>query len=83
MNSHFDDCPTQNGYNCCTCDMSGEELAAIEWQIKKQESGLKWWDIVGRLTLFFFGPGHINSLSQTTENLSRLSGKENINEANE
>ena len=57
MSKHFNDCPTQRGYKCCTCDMCGESIALIEWQIESQEGRLR--NIVGRASLALFGPGEI------------------------
>ena len=56
---HFKDCPIKRGYNCCTCDMCGEEIAVIEWQIAKQENRLSWWKITARFTLHSFSCGKI------------------------
>lgn len=56
---HYKDCPENKGYDCCTCDMCGEDTALIEWQIKKQEGTLPWWNIVAKLSLACFGPGEI------------------------
>ena len=47
---HFSDCPTNRKYDICTCDMLGEEIALVEWQIAKQEGKLKWWHIVAKLS---------------------------------
>jgi len=49
---HFSDCPMGNKtYNICTCDMSGEERALVDWKIKEQEGKLKWWHFVARASI--------------------------------
>lgn len=59
---HFNDCPIERGYNTCTCDLMGEEIAVIEWEIQKLEGNLKWYHITAKLTLFFFGYGGVRKL---------------------
>ena len=59
MKFHFSDCPTKKGYDCCTCDMAGEEAAIIDWQIARQEGKERWWHFTAKLTLATFGPGKI------------------------
>jgi len=49
---HFKDCPENQGYSICTCNMSGEMCALVDWQIKKQENILPWWAFVARLSTF-------------------------------
>ena len=56
---HFKDCPINRNYNICTCEMSGEEIAIIEWQISRQEGNEKWWQFIAKLTLKFFGCGNV------------------------
>jgi hypothetical protein len=48
---HFSDCPEGRGYNICTCEMLGEEIAIVDWQIEKQEGKIKWWQWIKRLTI--------------------------------
>lgn len=48
--NHFKDCPTQRNYSVCTCNMCGEDIALVEWQIKKQEGKLKWWQWIAWLS---------------------------------
>ena len=47
---HFKDCPENRGYDICTCDMCGDEIALVEWRIKKQEGKLPKWNIVAWLS---------------------------------
>lgn len=47
---HFSDCPSSK-YQICTCDMLGEEMALVEWQIAKQEGKLKWWNIIAKMSV--------------------------------
>ena len=63
---HFQDCPINRNYECCTCDMLGEEIAIIEWQIARQEGREKWWHINAKLTLAAFGCGVIPLLPSST-----------------
>lgn len=51
MLTHFNDCPTKRNYNYCTCALTGEEIAIVEWQILKQEGKLKWWNFVALLSI--------------------------------
>ena len=50
MNKHYSDCPIKN-YNICTCNMSGEEIALVNWKIAEQEGKLPWWNFVARLSI--------------------------------
>ena len=43
MEKHFSDCPIIRGYDCCTCDMAGEERLLVKWQIRRQEGKEKWY----------------------------------------
>ena len=54
---HFSDCPYEK--YICTCDMCGESIALVEWQIKKQEGKLHWWNFIAHLSLKFFSPGEL------------------------
>ena len=47
---HFSDCPSDK-YKICTCDMCGEEISLVEWQIAKQEGRQKWWHFVAKLSI--------------------------------
>lgn len=62
---HFPDCPTKRNYNCCTCDMCGEEIAEIEWQISRQEGKERWWHICAKLTLWLSPVGKIDFLGHS------------------
>lgn len=54
--SCFEDCPTKRGYDVCTCDMMGEDEVIIEWEIKRMEGKLPWYNFIAHLTLAVFGP---------------------------
>ena len=60
---HFRDCPVYRNWDMCTCDMRGEEIALVEWQIKRQEGQLRWWNVIAKLSLSFFGPPDIKRIN--------------------
>lgn len=66
-NKHYNGCPIKRGYDCCTCDMMGEESCVIEWQIARQEGRERWWHISAKLTLAGFGCGEIKRLQAAGE----------------
>jgi len=63
MASTEKDCPINKGYNICTCDMCGEEIALVEWKIKQQEGRLPWWSIFARASIA--GAPWINKYKET------------------
>jgi len=48
---HFEDCPIKRGYDLCTCDMLGEEIALVEWKVEEQEGRLHWWSFIAKLSI--------------------------------
>ncbi len=64
MKKHFNDCPIKRGYNICTCDCLGEEIAVIKWEIDKLEGRLRWYHFTAHLTLKMFGYGGIKKVKE-------------------
>lgn len=47
---HFKDCPHEK-YQICTCNLLGEEIALVDWQLQKQEKTLPWYNIIAKLSI--------------------------------